>query len=124
MDSALPNNNRQIDDIEPEEEPDLFEEETGDSLSGDDMSDGDPEKDTGEEKKDNPWAVRIFLILLIAGVVIGKRALDIMVKKRDGDYLEEEDPDSDEDIPDDDSEDGGNVDDEFYMDVEDTEEET
>ncbi len=125
MDSALPNNNRQIDDIEPEEEADIFEDSsTNDTLSGDEMSDADPEKDTGEEKKDNPWAVRIFLILLIAGVVIGKRALDIMVKKRDGDYLEEEDPESDEDILDDDSEDGKNVDDDFYMDVEDTEEET
>ncbi|MCR5024660.1 MAG: DUF4366 domain-containing protein, partial [Lachnospiraceae bacterium] len=62
MDSALPNNNRQIDDIESEEEADLFEENsTDDTLSGDDMTDAEAPEDTGEEKKDNPWAVRIFL---------------------------------------------------------------
>ena len=116
VESALPNNNAQIDDVREEGKIDLFPEDISEGiLSGDEVSGDGTDGGTGEEKKGNPWIWKTIIFLIAALIVIGIRALDMMAKKRDGDYSEEEDPEDGEDAPDDEAyDDNGNVNDAFY----------
>ncbi len=99
--SALPNNNRQIDD--PVKQEEISTAETMETEPAEEVSD---DSAAGKEDKSdsNPLAVKLFLI--IAGVLAGIAvfALKKFRKNRDGDYSEDEDedPDNDEtDYPDD-----------------------
>ena len=103
MESALPNNNRQIDDVPEEEKPDIFDEQAvKDILSGDGVSGDEPVTDAGEESRDNSMIWKVILILAVVLAVLGIRALNRKVKNRDGDFAEEEDPEGGDDSPDDD----------------------
>ncbi|MBR2186132.1 MAG: DUF4366 domain-containing protein, partial [Lachnospiraceae bacterium] len=111
MESALPNNNAQIDDVPEEKETDLFgRKDTEEILSVDEVSKDGAPGDTGEEKKNNSWIWKIIIFLIAAMIVIGIKALDMMARKRDGDYSEDEDPEGEEDTGDDTAyDDDGNV---------------
>ena len=118
MESALPNNNTQIDDIFAEDEKeDLFGEESAEeNISENDLF---PEKNPDEDdsgEKGNPWIFKVILGIAVVLIIVGVRCLNNFVKKRDGDFAEEEDPE--EEDPGDDDEDGNeedrNVNDAFY----------
>ena len=115
QDSALPNNNLQIDGLfEDEIKPDPDGEPgTEESISADDLFEGEAPEDIGDEAKESPLIFKILLGLIVVIIVVTVRSLNNMVKKRDGVFSEEEDPE-DEDPGDDDTEYDGNVDDAFY----------
>ena len=115
QDSALPNNNLQIDGLfEDEIKPDPDGEPgTEESISADDLVEGEAPEDAGGKEEGSPLIFKIILSLIIVIIVVAIRSLNNMVKKRDGDFSEEEDPE-DEDPGDDDTEYDGNVDDAFY----------
>ena len=115
QDSALPNNNLQIDGLfEDEIKPDPDGEPgTEESISADDLFEGEAPEDAGGKEEGSPLIFKILLGLIIVIIVVAIRSLNNMVKKRDGDFSEEEDPE-DEDPGDDDTEYDGNVDDAFY----------
>ncbi|MCR5023358.1 MAG: DUF4366 domain-containing protein [Lachnospiraceae bacterium] len=111
--SALPNNNRLIDDFR-EDETELFEEPASEEpISADGLSADEKTDDHGNKKEANPL-VKVIIILMAIGIVVAVHFLNKMVKKRDGDFIEEEDPEDDEAEDDDPGEDEGDVNDEFY----------
>ena len=118
MESALPNNNMQIDGTEEEEEFDLFggadsdsdpESISNESLSGDGVSGDNLSEDSENDNKSNPLIWKVIIAMVAVLTVVGFRTLGKFVKDRDGDFSEEEEP---EDEGGDDSEDDDSTDDE------------
>ena len=109
VESALPNNNGFLPGLEEDE---LTTEEATEALSTEEAVSGDSTADK-PEKKGNPWLPKLIVIGIAAAVVLIVRTINKMVKERDGNYEEDEDPEDEDESRDDDYDPEGDVSDRF-----------
>jgi len=89
--SALPNNNTEIDDTHEVETP--AEETTDESVE---ETEEEPEAETEEPVKSNPLVGYLIMGIFGAGVIGAAYYFKVVKKKQDGDFVEDEDEEDDD----------------------------
>ena len=89
--SALPNNNTEIDDTHEVETP--VEETTDESVE---ETEEEPEAETEEPVKSNPLVGYLIMGIFGAGVIGAAYYFKVVKKKQDGDFVEDEDEEDDD----------------------------
>ena len=105
--SALPNNNTDIDDTHEVETPAEQVEEPSEEQESEEPE--EPEKPV----KSNPILGYIIMAILGGGVIGAAYYFKVVKKKQDGDFYEDEDEDPDEEVYPDDAEEEKNEEDDF-----------
>ena len=90
--SALPNNNTEIDDTHEVETP--VEETTDESVE---ETEEEPEAETEEPVNSNPLVGYLIMGIFGAGVIGAAYYFKVVKKKQDGDFVEDEDEEDDDD---------------------------
>ena len=112
--SALPNNNTEIDDTHEVETP--VEETTDESVE---ETEEEPEAETEEPVKSNPLVGYLIMGIFGAGVIGAAYYFKVVKKKQDGDFVEDEDEeDDDEEYESESEESETDGDDDFFNDQE------
>ena len=112
--SALPNNNTEIDDTHEVETP--AEETTDESVE---ETEEEPEAETEEPVKSNPLVGYLIMGIFGAGVIGAAYYFKVVKKKQDGDFVEDEDEeDDDEEYESESEESETDGDDDFFNDQE------
>lgn len=112
--SALPNNNTEIDDTHEVETP--VEETTDESVE---ETEEEPEAETEEPVKSNPLVGYLIMGIFGAGVIGAAYYFKVVKKKQDGDFVEDEDEeDDDEEYESESEESEADGDDDFFNDQE------
>ena len=112
--SALPNNNTEIDDTHEVETP--VEETTDESVE---ETEEEPEAETEEPVKSNPLVGYLIMGIFGAGVIGAAYYFKVVKKKQDGDFVEDEDEeDDDEEYESESGESETDGDDDFFNDQE------
>ena len=112
--SALPNNNTEIDDTHEVETP--VEETTDESVE---ETEEEPEAETEEPVKNNPLVGYLIMGIFGAGVIGAAYYFKVVKKKQDGDFVEDEDEeDDDEEYESESEESETDGDDDFFNDQE------
>ena len=112
--SALPNNNTEIDDTHEVETP--VEETTDESVE---ETEEEPEAETEEPVKSNPLVGYLIMGIFGAGVIGAAYYFKVVKKKQDGDFVEDEDEEDDDDEYESESEESEtDGDDDFFNDQE------
>ena len=112
--SALPNNNTEIDDTHEVETP--VEETTDESVEETEV---EPEAETEEPVKSNPLVGYLIMGIFGAGVIGAAYYFKVVKKKQDGDFVEDEDEeDDDEEYESESEESETDGDDDFFNDQE------
>ena len=112
--SALPNNNTEIDDTHEVETP--VEETTDESVE---ETEEEPEEGTEEPVKSNPLVGYLIMGIFGAGVIGAAYYFKVVKKKQDGDFVEDEDEeDDDEEYESESEESETDGDDDFFNDQE------
>ena len=112
--SALPNNNTEIDDTHEVETP--VEETTDESVE---ETEEEPEEETEEPVKSNPLVGYLIMGIFGAGVIGAAYYFKVVKKKQDGDFVEDEDEeDDDEEYESESEESETDGDDDFFNDQE------
>ena len=112
--SALPNNNTEIDDTHEVETP--VEETTDESVE---ETEEGPEAETEEPVKSNPLVGYLIMGIFGAGVIGAAYYFKVVKKKQDGDFVEDEDEeDDDEEYESESEESETDGDDDFFNDQE------
>ena len=112
--SALPNNNTEIDDTHEVETP--VEETTDESVE---ETEEEPEAETEEPVKSNPLVGYLIMGIFGAGVIGAAYYFKVVKKKQDGDFVEDEDEeDDDEEYESESEESEDNGEDDFFNDQE------
>ena len=112
--SALPNNNTEIDDTHEVETP--VEETTDESVE---ETEEGPEAETEEPVKNNPLVGYLIMGIFGAGVIGAAYYFKVVKKKQDGDFVEDEDEeDDDEEYESESEESETDGDDDFFNDQE------
>ena len=112
--SALPNNNTEIDDTHEVETP--VEETTDESVE---ETEEEPEAETEEPVKSNPLVGYLIMGFFGAGVIGAAYYFKVVKKKQDGDFVEDEDEeDDDEEYESESEESETDGDDDFFNDQE------
>lgn len=112
--SALPNNNTEIDDTHEVETP--VEETTDESVE---ETEEEPEAETEEPVKSNPLVGYLIMGIFGAGVIGAAYYFKVVKKKQDGDFVEDEDEeDDDEEYESESEESETDGDDDFFSDQE------
>ena len=111
--SALPNNNTEIDDTHEVETP--VEETTDESVE---ETEEEPEAETEEPVKSNPLVGYLIMGIFGAGVIGAAYYFKVVKKKQDGDFVEDEDEEDDEEYESESEESETDGDDDFFNDQE------
>ena len=112
--SALPNNNTEIDDTHEVETP--VEETTDESVE---ETEEEPEAETEEPVKSNPLVGYLIMGIFGAGVIGAAYYFKVVKKKQDGDFVEDEDEEVDDEEYESESEESEtDGDDDFFNDQE------
>ena len=112
--SALPNNNTEIDDTHEVETP--VEETTDESVE---ETEEEPEAETEEPVKSNPLVGYLIMGIFGAAVIGAAYYFKVVKKKQDGDFVEDEDEeDDDEEYESESEESEDNGEDDFFNDQE------